>query len=122
MNEKVVTCNTHGVIAMSNDVFDEVSCDMRYRIDKMKDGRKKFEASLRFAEYCCSCGQYDTAYCYYAAVLEKTVADNKIIDKYKDLAHKAYQGLICCNSSNDECTWEITSDILAGYREIFEEE
>lgn len=94
MNEKVATCNTHGVIAMSNDVFDEVSCDMRYRIDKMKDGRKKFEASLHFAEYCCSCGQYDTAYCYYAAVLEKTVADNKIIDKYKDLAHKAYQGLI----------------------------
>lgn len=29
MNEKVATCNTHGVIAMSNDVFDEVSCDMR---------------------------------------------------------------------------------------------
>jgi len=107
---------------MSNDVFEDVSCDMSYRIDKMKDGRKKYEASLRFADYCCSCGQYDTAYCYYASVLEKTIAGNKIIGKYKDLSHKAYQGLISCNSCDDECTWEVTSDILAGYRELFEGE
>ncbi len=123
MNEvlKLATAHPDGHMNMTPDEFNWATVEERDRINAMKDGRKKFEASLRFADFCLDCGEYYTAFCFYASTLEKTVANNRIIGKYRDIANKAYHGVLSCNVCNDECTWEISSELLAGYREAFED-
>lgn len=59
---------------------------------------------------------------YYVSVLEKTVSNNVITPEFYDFAERAYQGVVCCNSCGDEYTWELSSEILAGYRHLFQKE
>lgn len=119
--EKVAVSTPEGYVKMSQEVFEEASWEERFRIDAMKEGREKLEASLRFARYCRECDEADTAYCYYASVLRKTVRDKRIISKYKDIAKAAYQGLISVQHCDDELTWESSSGLLEEYRELFED-
>ena len=118
--KKMVTATPSGNVRMSPEAFYEATFEDQHKIDVMKDGRKKYEASLRFADLCTSCNEWYTAYLLYSSVLEKVVAGKKIREEYADLADWAYQGLISCNGCDDECTWECSSDPLDYYREVFE--
>ena len=120
MKERIAVSRPDGSVNMAQDVFGEISWEEQYIIDAMKDGRKKMEASLRFAKYCWLHDEYGTAYRYYASVLKSTIQDNKIISKYKDLAEAAYQGLIKVQNHDEERTWEGSSELLEKYRGLFE--
>ncbi len=117
--EKVATCRPEGMLSMTDDVFDDAMYEQQFEVDNMKDGMEKMEASLRFANSCIDCGVYYKALQYYYYVLKKSVADGKIIKEYDNLAGMAYQGLVCCNSCSDECTYEVSSELLEGYRDLF---
>lgn len=120
--ERMVRATPNGDVRMSPEAFYEITYEEQYEISLMKDGREKFEASLRFADLCTSCNEWHTAYLFYSSVLEKVVVDKKIVEQYSDFADWAYQGLISCNGSDDEYTWECSSNSLDYYREIFEPE
>lgn len=120
--ERVAICHPEGNLSMANDVFDDVTLEHQWAVNHMPEGRDKLLAMLQFADYCKECGGLDKALDYYASVLEKTVSNQAIIPKYFNLAERAYQGVICCNSCSDEYTWEMSSEILAGYRHFFQED
>ena len=44
---------------------------------------------------------------------------DKIIKEYENFAVRAYEGVACCNSCDNEYTWELSSDILEKYRDYF---
>ena len=77
------------------------------------------EASLQFADYCINCGVYDKALHYYTYVLKESILDGQIIKEYENFAVRAYEGVACCNSCDNEYTWELSSDILEKYRDYF---
>ena len=39
--------------------------------------------------------------------------------EYYNLADRAFQGVVCCNSCDNVYSWEISSDILEKYRDLF---
>lgn len=117
--EKVSTCHPDGNLSMTSDVFDEATCEQQWEVDHMEEGREKMEACLRFANDCVECGAYDKALGYYSSVLENTVEEGRIVQDYHHLAERAYQGVIRCNSCDDEYTWEVSSEILAKYEHLF---
>lgn len=118
--EKVATGCPDGRIAMTSGVFDDASWEQQCDVDDMEEGRDKLVASLRFADYCAECGEFDKAFSYYCSVLEKSISDGRIINECQDLAERAYQGVVVCNSCGEEYTWEMSSEILAGYKELFQ--
>ena len=117
--EKVATCHPEGTISMTSDVFEEANYEQQFDADFMKDGRGKMEACLRYADACIDCGVYDKALHYYSYVLKKSVSQNRIIKEYNNLAERAFQGVVCCNSFGNEYTWEVSSAILEKYRDLF---
>ena len=117
--EKVATCHPEGTISMTSDVFEEANYEQQFDADFMKDGRGKMEACLRYADACIDCGVYDKALHYYSYVLKKSVSQNMIIKEYNNLAERALQGVVCCNSFGNEYTWEVSSGILEKYRDLF---
>ena len=119
--EKVATCHPEGTISMTSDVFEEANYEQQFDADFMKDGRGKMEACLRHADACIDCGVYDKALHYYSYVLKKSVSQNRIIKEYNNLAERAFQGVVCCNSCNDEYAWEVSSEILERYRDLFKD-
>lgn len=120
--EWVATCRPKGNLSMASDVFDAATLELQWDVDYMPEGRDKLLAQLHFADYCIENGVFDKALDYYSSVLEKTISNNAINLKYYSLADKAYQGVISCNSCSDECIWEMSSEILAGYRHLFQKE
>ena len=56
---------------------------------------------------------------YYTYVLKKSISDGQIIKEYENFAVRAYEGVTCCNSCDNEYTWELSSDILEKYRDYF---
>lgn len=120
--ERVASCRPEGNLFMSSDVFEDATLDLQWEVDHMPDGRDKWLAMLQFADCCKECGDFDKALDYYVLVLEKTISNQTIIPKYFNLAEKAYQGVVCCNSCSDEYIWEMSSEILAGYRHLFQED
>lgn len=120
--EWVATCRPKGNLSMASDVFDAATLELQWDVDHMPEGRDKLLSKLRFADYCIENGVFDKALDYYSSVLEKTISNNTIILKYSNLAENAYQGVISCNSCSDECVWEMSSEILAGYRHLFQKE
>ena len=56
---------------------------------------------------------------YYTYVLKESISDGKIIKEYENFAVRAYEGVACCNSCDNEYTWELSSDILEKYRDYF---
>ena len=117
--EKVATCHPEGTISMTSDAFEEANYEQRFDADFMKDGKEKMEACLRYADACIDCGVYDKALHYYSYVLKKSVSDGEILKEYKNLAERAFQGVACCNSCSDEYVWEVSSEILEKYRDLF---
>ena len=107
---------------MASDVFDAATLELQWDVDNMPEGRDKLLAQLHFADYCIENGVFDKALGYYSSVLEKTISNNTIILKYSNLAENAYQGVISCNSCSDECVREMSSEILAGHRHLFQKE
>lgn len=120
--EKVATCLPGGNVSMTDDVFDEATYEQQFVVDHMKEGKEKMEACLRFADYCIDCGVYDKALHYYSYVLEESVFEGRIKNGYQDLSFIAYQGVVCCNSCENEYTWEVSSEILKKYRDLFEKD
>ena len=104
---------------MTRDVFEEVNCEQQFDVDYMKEGKEKMEASLQFADNCKNCGVYDKALYYYTYVLKESISDGQIIKEYENFAVRAYEGVACCNSCDNEYTWELSSDILEKYRDYF---
>ena len=91
--EKVATCLPEGNVSMTDDVFDEATYEQQFVVDHMKEGKEKMEACLQFS-------------------------DGRIIKEYYNLADRAFQGVVCCNSCDNEYTWELSSDILEQHEEI----
>lgn len=120
--ERVASCRPEGNLSMTSDVFEDATLELQWDVDHMPEGRNKLLAMLHFANYCIENGEFDKALNYYSSVLEKTVSSNAIVPKFYNLAERAYQGVICCNSCSDEYTWEMSSEILAGYRLLFQKE
>ena len=118
--EKVATGRPEGSVSMTEEVFEEAICEQQLDIEFMKEGRAKIEALLRFADYCIEYGEYSKGYLNYSSALERTISEGKIIEKYKELAERAYQGIIRCNSCDDECIWEDSSGLLEEYRDLFQ--
>ena len=56
---------------------------------------------------------------YYTYVLKESISDGQIIKEYENFAVRAYEGVACCNSCDNEYTWELSSDILEKYRDYF---
>ncbi|MGM9697777.1 MAG: hypothetical protein ACI3Y0_03940 [Prevotella sp.] len=117
--ERVAKCTPQGGLSMISDVFEEATCEQQFDVDYMKEGKDKMVACLQFADYCIDCGVYDKALHYYTYVLRESVSDGGIIKEYYNLADRAYQGVACCSSCDDEYTWELSSDILEKYRDLF---
>ena len=117
--EKVAKCTPRGDISMTSDVFEEANCEQQFDVDYMKEGKEKMEASLQFADYCINCGVYDKALHYYTYVLKESILDGQIIKEYENFSVRAYEGVACCNSCDNEYTWELSSDILEKYRDYF---
>ena len=117
--EKVAKCTPRGDISMTSAVFEEATCEQQFDGDYMKEDKEKIEASLQFADYCINCGVYDKALHYYTYVLKESILDGQIIKEYENFAVRAYEGVACCNSCDNEYTWELSSDILEKYRDYF---
>ena len=120
--EWVATCRPKGNLSMASDVFDAATLEFQCYVVNMPVGRYMLLAKRHFADFCIENGVFDKALGYYSSVLEKTISNNTIILKYSNLAENAYQGVISCNSCSDECVWEMSSEILAGYRHLFQKE
>lgn len=118
--EKVATSHSDGKLTMTSEVFEEVTGEQQFEIDLMKEGKAKIEALLHFADYCVECDEFSKGYLNYSSALRRTILDGKIIQKYKILAERAYQGIIRCNSCGDEYTWEKSSGELEEYRQLFQ--
>lgn len=118
--EKVATGRPDGGVSMTEEVFEEAICEQQLDISFMKEGKAKIEALLRFADYCVEYGEYSKGYFNYSSALEKTISEGKIIKKYKNLAERAYQGIIRCNSCDDEYILEVSSGVLEEYRKFFQ--
>ena len=52
-------------------------------------------------------------------MLKESISDGQIIKEYENFAVRAYEGVACCNSCDNEYTWELSSDILEKYRDYF---
>ena len=120
IREKIAESHPNGYAFMSPDVFEEIHWVVRADIMDMPPGRKKMEASLSYAFQCREMDDNDEAYCVFAALLEETVKDGIVVKKYKDIATRAYQGLISVQSCEDELSWETSSELLEKYRPLFE--
>lgn len=118
--EKVATGRPDGCVSMTEEVFEEAISEQQLDIEVMKEGKAKIEALLLFADYCVEYGEYSKGYFNYSSALEKTISEGKIIKKYKNLAERAYQGIIRCNSCEDEYISEKSSGILEEYRKLFQ--
>lgn len=118
---KVAECRPYGYVHMDEKTFEETHWEMWADIMDMPSGRKKMEAKLRYAFHCREMDANDEAYCVFAGLLKETIKDGVIIKKYKDIAEKAYQGLISVESCDDERSWEASSEQLEQYRPLFEE-
>lgn len=91
--EKVAKCTPQGGLSMTSDMFEQATCEQQFDVDYMKEGKEKMEACQQFS-------------------------DGLIIKEYYNLADRAYQGEVCCNSCDNEYTWELSSDILEQHEEI----
>ena len=118
--EKVATGRPDGCVSMAEEVFEDAICEQQLDIEVMKEGKAKIEALLHFADYCVEYGEYSKGYFNYSSALEKTISEGKIIKKYKNLAERAYQGIIRCNSCEDEYLSEKSSGTLEEYRKLFQ--
>lgn len=120
MKERMASCSSEGRAEMAPGVFDSVTEETRSKIDAMPEGEAKMEAQLRFAKCCLGWGEDYTALGYYERVMRCCIDGSRLKPGCSELAQEALRGLSACSGSSDEGTWEMASELLAGYEALLE--
>lgn len=119
--QKIAQCNSNGKLWLTSDVFEDVSWEFLADIESMSDKKEKLRMYLKYADYCSQFQMDKEAFHYYRLVLGETVIQNMILPDFKEIAKKAYNGLVNLMHGNDEYIWESGLTVIDCYGDLFED-
>jgi len=119
--QKIAQCNSNGKLWLASDVFEDVSWEFLADIESMSDKREKLRMYLKYADYCLQFQMDKEAFHYYRLILGETIIQNMILLDFKEIAEKAYNGLVNLMHGNDEYIWESGLTVIDCYGDLFED-
>lgn len=110
---KVGSCTPSGNLLMEQSVFDELYASAYAEISDMSEGLERINKILSLADFCYQNREDSKASNWYAHVFRSFSWQCE--GEERILFERALQGLssLCC--SEDECVWEMCSQIVGDY-------
>lgn len=119
--QKIAQCNSDGKLWLTSDVFEDVSWEFLANIESMSDKKEKLRMYLKYADYCSQFQMDKEAFHYYRLILGETIIQNMILLDFKEIAEKAYNGLVNLMHGNDEYIGESGLTVIDSYGDLFED-
>lgn len=117
---KLAECTPEGKLRLTSDALNEIRWEALDKIESIDDRVERLRMYLQYADFCNEAFLDEEARDYYELVLEETVRDGVIIEKYKELAEYAYQRYAGLTYSDDDYVWETVSQRIEQYQSLFE--
>lgn len=110
---KVSSCTPSGKLLMEQSAFDEQYASAYTEISEMPEGLERFRKILSLADFCYQNGADSKASNLYAHVFCSFSWECQ--GEEHILFERALQGLSSLCGSEDECVWEMCSQIVGDY-------
>ena len=110
---KVGTCTTSGKLLMEQSEFEEQYASAYSEILDMPKGLERIRETLSLADFCYQNGQDSKASNLYTHVFRSFSWECQ--GEERILFERALQGLLSLCGSEDECVWEMCSQIIGDY-------
>ena len=117
---KLAECTPEGKLRLTSDALNEIRWEALDEIESIDDGVGRLRMYLQYADFCNETFLDEEARDYYELVLEETVCNGVIVEKYRELAEYAYRKYAGLTSSDDDYVWETVSQRIEQYRHLFE--
>lgn len=118
--KKIAQCSSKGKFKVTSDIFEDNNREFTLGLFSTLNMEDWYMLKLAYAEYCIQLGNEREAFDIYTTILEETVTNGCINEKYRDIANEAYVALSKMVWSGSEYIWESGIPVLKGYKELFE--
>lgn len=118
--KKIAQCSSKGKFKVTSDIFEDNNREFPLGLFSTLNMEDWYMLKLAYAEYCIQLGNEREAFDIYTTILEETVTNGCINEKYRDIANEAYVALSKMVWSGSEYIWESGISVLKGYKELFE--
>ena len=121
VDKKIIAkCSSKGKFKVTPDIFEDNNREFTIGLFSTPNMEDWYMLKLAYAGYSIQWGNEREAFDIYTTILEETVPNGCINEKYRDIANEAYVALSKMVWSGSEYIWESGISVIEGYKELFE--